>query len=108
LVTKDQLCTLKGLALEQCGNLQASQYEHGVYLLRSLDFTKVLDASIAFHEMVHYIQFMSNGERPPNGCSQYNAWEFEARRFQAIVLRKANDEASAQMVMRQYRPARCI
>lgn len=108
IVNKFQLCALIKKTVEQCGSLQAAQKESQVFLLDTLDFSTVLTASIAFHEMIHYIQWMANGEKSAASCKQFNEWEKQARQMQASVLVKANDMRNAQQVIRQFRPYRCI
>lgn len=68
-----------------------------------LDFSDAYDASILLHEMVHYLQWVANGEAA--GCADWVAREHRAFRIQANVLARAG--VSTAQVMLNARMVRC-
>lgn len=108
LMSEDQLCDITERPIGTCSMLKGAQRDTGIYLLATLDFQNVYNASIVFHEMIHYIQFMAAGEVNAKDCTEKNSREAEARNKQIELLLKVDAPREARMVQRTFNPRRCI
>lgn len=78
---RDKVCPWKECAVH------ALQVRERIYLDQDLDMQDVFNASILFHEAVHYLQWANNGEA--KNCEEWMKRELEAYGLQNHVLEKA-------------------
>lgn len=78
---RDKVCPGKTCAVH------ALQERERIYLDEALDMQDVQNASILYHEMIHYLQFANKGEA--KNCTEWMEREYEAYGLQNHVLEKA-------------------
>lgn len=80
-VLRDMICRGKPCAVH------ALQVKEKIYLDQDLDMQDVFNASILFHEAVHYLQWANKGDA--KNCEEWMERELEAYGLQNHVLEKA-------------------
>lgn len=89
-------CPVKGLQLDDT-----------IYLDETLDFDNPIDASIALHEMTHYVQWAKEGRA--RDCQEWIKREEEAYRVQIDALNRIGvDFSSVQLGLIRVRQMRCL
>lgn len=78
---RDMVCPGKTCAVH------ALQVREKIYLDESMDMQNIHSASILYHEMVHYLQYVNKGEAVD--CLEWLEREYEAYGLQNHVLEKA-------------------
>jgi hypothetical protein len=80
-----------------CNIMGMVDNEGVVYVVKELDFSNPLHASVLFHELVHYLQWVNKG--PLDGtCEVWMEREMEAFKLQWLVLMKAGLPEMAEHV----------
>lgn len=104
IVTQADLCS----RIRQPANCRALGLykDQTVFLVASLDFSKVYAASILLHEFVYHIQFLTSG-RDVTNCDEWLSREHEAYQIQINALMHADDLFHASQVARSAQSLRC-
>lgn len=102
---RDRLCALADMK-PGCP-VKGLQLDDTIYLDETLDFDSPIDASIALHEMTHFVQWSKNGRA--KDCYEWIKREEEAYRVQIDALNRIGvDFSSVQLGLIRVRQMRCL
>ena len=77
-----------------CPGIHAVERYGEVFIDAALDMSDPYDASIVFHEFVHFLQWANKGDA--TSCEEWEAREEEAYRLQGLVLEKSGSNRRMQ------------
>lgn len=105
ITQRDKMCAIADMK-PGCP-VRGLQLDDTIYLDETLDFDDPLDASIALHEMAHYVQWDRDGRA--KDCNEWIKREEEAYRVQIHALNKIGvDFSSVQLGLIRVRQMRCL
>jgi hypothetical protein len=87
-------------------NLRGIQTGEEIYLDDSMDFSEPFSASVAYHEMIHYLQRQAKGDA--SSCQDWVEREAEAYREQALQMQRTGAPFHlVRLIMAQSHALRC-